>query len=87
MDVFSLEEEDDYGGLFLTQSGSVKEVQNDVDMQESDEFLGLPTTDFQSPCASILNIGDNLVPCYSDISDDEFMPNSSQIQQKDAQFE
>ena len=51
-----------------------------------DNFLGLDHDDFQSPCASILDISTGNVPYYSDISDDE-MPPSSQMKVDQPNFE
>ena len=79
MEKYSLEEEDDYGGLFLTQSASqsVNMDKNDEEERmenddESWEFLGLDSRDFQSPCCSLVNKSTGSAQVYSDISDNDF---------------
>ena len=80
--MFSLEDDDDYGDIFITQTP--KKV-NEVVMEEKDlnesvdyEFLGVKSTDFASPCTSLVGRSALSVCDYSDISDDE-MPPSSQM--------
>ena len=69
--LFSLEEDDEIGNLFITQepSHSVSEVVDVSKENESNnrEFLGVNQSDFASPCSSLLNKEFQ----YSDISDDE----------------
>ena len=86
MELFSLEDEEDYGDIFITQSPKVQEVGNDGNFAKDRKFLGLDRNDFQSPCASILDIADGNAPYYSDISDDE-MPPSSQMEVDQPNFE
>ena len=86
MELFSLQEEDDYGDIFITQTPKVQEVGNEGNSAKDGQFLGLDCDDFQSPCASILDISTGNVPYYSDISDDE-MPPSSQMEVDQPNFE
>ena len=81
--MFSLEEEEDYGGLFITQESSQsvqKEGNNSEKMVcDDDGFLGLDPADFKSPCASIVANEFH----YSDISEDEvFIENAQQNKDK-----
>ena len=69
MDYLSLEDED-VSELFITQESSKINQEIDEKNEESDDnFLGLLTDDFQSPCVSLVNCDNK--PHYSDISDDE----------------
>ena len=75
LDVFSLEE-DEGNELFITQSSSdntmMELCQDDKELDILNGFsLGVPNTDFQSPCVSLLDKSKNQ-PIYEDISDDEF---------------
>ena len=70
MDLFSLEEDDDYEGLFITQSSS---------NSDNSGLLGNPE-DFTSPCVS-LEAQKGHGAQYSDISDYDFDIPSSQISQ------
>ena len=63
MDVYSLEEDDDFGGMFLTHEPAV--VVNDGILGDG--------TDFQSPCVSLIPQKERHEPMYEDISDDDFM--------------
>ena len=71
--MYSLED-DDYGDMFITQSSKEYDYsdKSEVVSMEGDEnlFLGVNTTDFTSPCKSVLDNGkqDSM---YSDISDFE----------------
>ena len=68
MDTFSLEEDEDFANIFITQEPSNDGSKNNsVSDGKSDEFLGLDPMDFTSPCSSLING----VPHYSDISNDE----------------
>ena len=73
MELCSLED-DDYCGLFITQSDPV--VQN-----SSDGVKILPEgNDFESPCISLVSQVSGQKPIYEDISDDEiFNIPSSQV--------
>ena len=53
MELFLLEEEDDYVDIFITQTPKVQEVGNEGNSAKDGQFLGLDRDDFQSPCASI----------------------------------
>ena len=72
MDVFSLEEED-CGGLFLTQQSSSSQLEGKKDEENEMEttFLGLRSDDFQSPCASLVTKSQAVGGAYSDISEEE----------------
>ena len=70
-EVFSLED-DDYGDMFITQSGGQSDnLCNEVEKsnKESGLFLGLEETNFSTPCVSQFKSVHN--PVYSDISDDK----------------
>ena len=71
MEVFSLEE-DDGNELFITQESKENVFEMDKSEEESENFLGLDTMDFQSPCSSILSKSDKYQPVCSDISGDDF---------------
>ena len=75
-------EEDDMGGLFLTQESrsNTKNVGEDMEEEEG-TFLGLSQTDFQSPCKSMLAAAGRDSAIYSDISDEEFVENKSTTQE------
>ena len=66
-EIFSLED-DDYGGLFITQESKEDKV---PEINKDNLFLGVEETDFESSCSSL--VGNNsLLNChYSDISDEE----------------
>ena len=72
LDLFSLEDED-ISQLFITQEPKQNVMElldksdEEMDMEDSNYFLGVAETDFQSPCRSIFG---QAVPIYSDISDD-----------------
>ena len=69
--IFSLEDDDDFGNLFITQEPSqVQSVISSGLNKESGEnggFLGVDERDFASPCLSLVRKEFQ----YSDISDDE----------------
>ena len=75
INVFSLEEEEDYNNLFITQessqSGGSVNQQVGANISGNDNFLGLKQSDFMSPCSSLVQQEFN----YSDISDDEVFEN------------
>ena len=77
IDVFSLEE-DDYNGLFITQSdNSVRNV------AESNK-IPLDRSDFSSPCISIVLQQSMDRPVYEDISDvNDLEISSSQMDKND----
>ena len=69
MDYYSLEE-DDASGLFITQESSrINDEIGENHDESGDNFLGVMTDDFQSPCVSLVT-GENTAH-YSDISEDE----------------
>ena len=74
LEIFSLEEDDEFNNLFITQEPS-QSVDNseksDYKMEvDSNTIFGLSADNFQSPCSSIVPQAQ-----YSDISDDDvFMP-------------
>ena len=75
MEVFSLEEEE-CGGLFLTQNsrnhnGESEEFANKEDKSREDNFFGMDPFDFTSPCVSMICRNTERNTLYSDISDDE----------------
>ena len=77
MDYFSLEDDDgDY--LFFTQESKESDVNTPEKMDiDGESFLGLPKTDFSSPCTSLTR---NVTASqYLDISDDESFPNSQNL--------
>ena len=77
MEVFSLE--DEYEGLFLTQSGSSVEKEK----VGNSPICGNPM-DFQSPCVSLRNLSAGENPVYSDISDaEDFDIPSSQVSEQE----
>ena len=69
--LFSLEEDDDYGNMFITQESSNNSGIIDGGVGESkelnEEFLSVKHDDFTSPCALLVSNPAH----YSDISDDE----------------
>ena len=70
-EVFSLED-DDYGDLFITQqSSNDQNIKSNLDKSEEEDglFLGIETSDFKSPCLSVVSPLKNAM--YSDISDAE----------------
>ena len=79
MNVCSLED-DDYEGLFITQSdNSSSGSSNNL------SILG-DGTDISSPCVSLIPPKQKADEChYSDISDDDFEIPSSQIPHKDVE--
>ena len=73
MDVFLLEEDEEFNNLFITHTPR-DEAQDTTGNSNScgentEKFLGLSPMDYQSPCSSLIKR--NNVPHYSDISDDE----------------
>ena len=79
MEAFSLE--DDNGDLFITQES--KEMDSGFSEKidgEHEEFLVVPTDDFQSPCVSLVSRGQKYQPDISDISDNE---NQFEMKQKE----
>ena len=70
-EIFSLED-DDYGDMFITQSGGNNQnLATELDKSSKDDvlFLGLEQADFTSPCVSqFKSVHD---PSYSDISGEE----------------
>ena len=76
MDICSLED-DDYEGLFITQSDKV--VQN-ADVQEKSPIFGDPM-DFSAPLVTLTGNCETNQCHYSDISDDdmELIPSSQNI--------
>ena len=87
MELFSLEEDDGYGDLFLTQSSRITNVTDNVDMAEEEDFLGVKVSDFHSPCKSLLEIGLQYSTHYSDISDEEEFPSSMPVPLNKPSFE
>ena len=74
MEIYSLEE-DDYSGMFLTQTPRVEKVENPI----------LPDpSDFKSPCVSLIG---GIKAAYSDISEDEDfeMPSSQPVRNMEKQ--
>ena len=82
MEYFSLEDDEEYNNLFITQTPKENvngsEGSEIVKSNENDSFLGVNVTDFTSPCLSLTTKPLQSAQ-YSDISDEEFMPNLSQI--------
>ena len=79
MEVFSLEEEE-CGGLFLTQQSNInegdeQEDENSGENGDDKSFFGLSASDFTSPCVSLVGRNVPNVPQYSDISegDEDFV--------------
>ena len=69
MEICSLED-DDYEGLFITQSDKSL---NNSGITGNSSILGDPM-DFSSPLVTLTPRGENKMPEYSDISDDELDP-------------
>lgn len=82
LDLFSLEEDDDFGNLSITQEPTSQEnmcVEYDNGkVENNDKFLSLNKDDFVSPCTSFSSRN----PQYSDISDDEVFENKIPNSQK-----
>ena len=72
MDIFSLEEDEDMGAMFLTQEST--------NVIERSPILGDPM-DFKSQCVGIGRPPNVAAPVYEDISDDDIfdIPCSQQI--------
>ena len=83
-DLFSLED-DDVSQMFITQEGKepiselLDKSNDDVDADKN-IFLGSKVTNFQMPAMSFVQKRN--LPEYSDISDDDFMPEPSQKKKK-----
>ena len=83
-DLFSLED-DDISQMFITQEGKepiselLDKSNDDVDVDKN-IFLGSKVTNFQMPAMSFVQKRN--LPEYSDISDDNFMPEPSQKKKK-----
>lgn len=75
MDMFSLEEDDNYHNMFITQTPKDTHVTSEDNYGsfsgENDQILGINALDFQSPFSSLVTNRSN-VTHYSDISDEEF---------------
>ena len=72
MEVFSLEDEE-YGGLFLTQESKENEdYLMEKKVGEDELFLGVEPCDFTSPVTSVRQ---KYTPVCSDVSDNEFEEN------------
>lgn len=75
MDLFSLEDED-YQGMFITQSSS-----NESNTSVNSGIIS-DSSDFLSPCVSLISQNTTPAPVYPDISDeDDFVIPSSQVQE------
>ena len=83
-DLFSLED-DDVSQMFITQEGKepiselLDKSNDDVDVDKN-IFLGSKVTNFQMLAMSFVQKRN--LPEYSDISDDNFMPEPSQKKKK-----
>ena len=78
MEYFSLEEEDDYNNIFITQTPKVKEVSGDVVYEDNGDLVDIGIDKSSIEMGEVIEESDHRRPQYSNISDDE-MPLSGQV--------
>ena len=80
MDLFSLEDED-YQGMFITQSSS-----NESNTSVNSGIIS-DASDFSSPCVSLVSQNTTSAPAYSDISDEgDLVIPSSQVPESNKRY-